>query len=233
VLAGLLIASLSRVMHIERGFESQHAVAMRVQIPANRYRDVPARTAFFDTLLGRLHAIPGVRAAAYGNGIPLTGDSNVNGISVKGGGEGLDPATRETLVVNIRFVSPDYFAALGIPLIQGRGIEAADRDRNVALVSARLAAKLWPGGNPLGKVISTGSRVGEAEIVGVVGDTHSSKLERDPTLMVYTPYWKLGPGQRRGCGALIDGVLRAHERDAPDAPVAGFHGTGAALPDTG
>ena len=194
VLAGLLIGSLSQVLHVDRGFEAQQAVAVRLQLPSARYREPAARTAFFEQLLDRLHAIPGVRAAAYGNGIPLTGDSNINGIMVKGGADAaLDPETKQSLVVNVRFVSPGYFAALGIPVIQGRAIEPADRERNVAVVSARLASKLWPGGSPLGKSISTGSRVGEAEVVGVVGDVHTSHLDRDPTLVVYTPFWKLAP----------------------------------------
>jgi putative ABC transport system permease protein len=94
-------------------------------------------------------------------------------------------------MVNVRFANDSYFQAMGIPLLRGRGIEAGDREHNVAVISERLATRLWPGGNPIGKVIlHSGSAVNHAEIVGVVGDVHSAQLERDPTMMIYVPYWK-------------------------------------------
>jgi predicted permease len=113
----------------------------------------------------------------------------VDGVEIEGA-EALDPASRQLVLVNRRFVSQDYFAALGIPVLRGRPIEAADRERNVAVVSARLAAKLWPGRNPLGKIVSSGSGIEHAEVVGVVADVHTTQLERDPTLILYVPFWK-------------------------------------------
>jgi hypothetical protein len=81
----------------------------------------------------------------------------------------IDPTTRRLVMVNVRFISADYFSTLGIPLLFGRSIEAADRGRNAAAVSSRLAAKLWPGQNPLGKRIRrAGSGVDDAEVIGVV-----------------------------------------------------------------
>src|SRR5262245_18493437 len=93
-------------------------------------------------------------------------------------------------MVNVRFIAEDHFAALGIPLVRGRAIVSADRARAVVVVSQRLAEKLWPGENPLGKVLSTGSNVKDSEVVGIVGDVHSTRLERDPTLMIYAPFWQ-------------------------------------------
>jgi len=124
--------------------------------------------------------------------VPLTGEASVNSVTLEGSDDGaLDPGTRQLVMVNVRFISQDYFTALGIPLLKGRSIEAADRDRNVAVVSGRLAAKLWPGQNPLGKVLSSGSGVNHVEVVGVVGDVHATQLDRDPTLLIYVPFWKL------------------------------------------
>ena len=132
-----------------------------------------------------------MRVVAVANKLPLTGESNVDGVEIEGAGaEALDPASRQLVLINRRFVSEDYFTALGIPVLRGRPIEAADRERNVAVVSARLAAKLWPGRNPLGKLVSSGSAAKHAEVVGVVADVHSTQLERDPTLMLYVPFWK-------------------------------------------
>jgi putative ABC transport system permease protein len=190
VLAGLLVSSLWHVLRVDRGFAVDRALDVSPALPA-QYRTDRDQAAFFDLAASRLRALPGVRAVAVANKLPLTGESNVNGVEVDGGAaEALDPASRQLVLVNDRFISQDYFAALGIPVLRGRPIEAADRGRNVAVVSARLAAKLWPGGNPLGKVVSSGSNVDHAEIVGVVADVHSTQLERDPTLMLYVPFWR-------------------------------------------
>ena len=191
VLAGLLVSSLWHVLRIDRGFTGDRSLEVALSLP-ERYRDAKERAAFFDRAADRLRALPGVRSVAAVNRLPLSGESNVNHVVLDGASEGaLEPATRQVIMVNIRFISEDYFATLGIPLIRGRAIKQADRDRNVAVVSARLAAKLWPNQNPLGKVIlASGSAVRKAEVVGVVGDVHSTRLERDPTLMIYVPFWK-------------------------------------------
>lgn len=190
VLAGLLVSSLWHVLRVDRGFAADRALEVRVSLPS-RYRKVEDRARFFDQAADRLRALPGVRAVAAASRVPLTGESNVNSVRLEGGDDGaLDPVTKQLVMVNVRFISEDYFTALGIPLLRGRTIEAADRERNVAVVSTRLAAKLWPGQNPLGKVVSSGSGVNHAEVVGVVGDVHSTQLERDPTLLVYAPFWK-------------------------------------------
>jgi predicted permease len=184
------VSSLWHVLRVDRGFAVDRALDVSPALPT-QYRTDRDKAAFFDLAASRLRALPGIRAVAVANKLPLTGESNVNGVEVDGGAaEALDPASRQLVLVNDRFISQDYFAALGIPVLRGRPIEAADRDRNVAVVSARLAAKLWPGGNPLGKVVSSGSGIVKAEVVGVVADVHSTQLERDPTLMLYVPFWK-------------------------------------------
>ncbi len=190
VLAGLLVSSLWHVLRVDRGFAADSALAVSPALPA-QYRTIQDKAGFFDLAASRLRALPGVRAVAVANKLPLTGEASVDGVEIEGvGAEALDPASRQLVLVNVRFVSQDYFAALGIPVLRGRPIEAADRERNVAVVSARLAAKLWPGRNPLGKVVSSGSGVNHAEIVGVVADVHTTQLELDPTLMLYVPFWK-------------------------------------------
>jgi len=144
-----------------------------------------------EEVLGRVESIPGVISAAYTSKLPLTGEIAVNHIDLPGSNAAAaDPVTRERLLVNVRLVSPSYFQTLGIPLIQGRFLEPSDRDRRVAVVSARLAVKLWPGQNPIGKRFATAAGVGEVEVAGISGDVYASSLEGDPTPMVYAPYWK-------------------------------------------
>jgi predicted permease len=189
VLAGLLVNSLWHVLRVDRGFTVDQAIDIRLDLPA-RYRPNTERAAFFDRTIERLRGLPGVRSVAAASKVPLTGESNVNHVLVKDTPEGaLDPRTRELVMVNVRFVSQDYFSSLGIPVVRGRAIEPRDRERKVAVISERLAAKLWPREDPIGKVLSSGSGVNDAEVIGVVGDVHSTRLERDPTLMIYIPFW--------------------------------------------
>ena len=190
VLAGLLVNSLWHVLRVERGFTSERTLDARVLVPS-KYQKTADKAEFFDRALERLRAIPGVRSAAAVNKPPLTGESNVNEVEIDGAkSASLDAAARDAVLVNCRFVSGDYFTTMGIPLLRGRFIEAGDRERNVALVSARLAAKLWPGQNPVGHRLTSGSGIANAEVVGVVGDVHTTQLERDPTMMIYAPFWK-------------------------------------------
>ncbi len=192
VLAGLLINSLAHVLRVDKGFHEEQTVLVHISLPG-QYRSPQQRNGFFDLAVERFRTLPGVRSAAFISKPPLTGESNVNEVSVEGAaGAALDPVTRQTLIVNVRFIGPDYFSTLGIPLLKGRALEEADRQRSVAVLSARLAAKIWPNENPLGRKITSASGVSGAEVVGVVGDVHSSRLEQDPTMMVYAPFWKRG-----------------------------------------
>jgi hypothetical protein len=90
---------------------------------------------------------------------------------------------------------------MGIPLLRGRDFSAGDRDLGdadnlgVAIVSERVAAKLWPGRDPLGRRFRTGSRVGQVAVIGVVGDVYNGRLDQPPTLIVYVPFWQSSPGQ--------------------------------------
>ena len=187
VLAGLLVSSLWHVLGVNRGFTGDSALDVSVTLPS-QYRQPKDRAAFFDLAVERLRALPGVRTAAAASRVPLTGESNVNSVRPT---EAPESRLSQPVMINIRFVSQDYFTALGIRLLGGRTIEAGDRDRNVAVVSERLAAKIWPGQSPLGQHIWTsGSGVRDPEVVGIVADVPSTQLEHDPAMLLYVPYWK-------------------------------------------
>ncbi len=210
--AGLLIASLTRVLHVERGFTVERAVSTRLTISEVRYPSVAERNAFFERTLDELRRIPGVTSAALISGLPLTGESQVNGIEAEGAnGQAVDPVTREPIMVNVRFVSPDYFHTLGIPLKSGRRIEWGDRTRHVTVISQQLAETLWPGRGPIGRRFSTGSEVGKVEVVGSVGDVRNGSLEGPVTPIVYVPFWVRGP-------LTADVVVRTNLDDRAIAP---------------
>src|SRR5262249_24556081 len=91
---------------------------------------------------------------------------------------------------DVRSVSPDYFRALGLALKFGRLIEAADRERNVAVLSAHLAERGWPGQNPIGRKFRFGANPSAVvyEVIGTVGDVRGTGLEQPPTPTAYVPY---------------------------------------------
>jgi putative ABC transport system permease protein len=189
VFAGLLTSSMVHLANVDRGFSGERAVAVTLRAPSAAV----GRDGFFDRTLERLRGLPGVRSAAFVSKLPLTGESSVNHVQLEGADRSAaDPASHAPVEINVRFVSADYFQTLGIPLLRGRGVQAGDAERPVAVVSERLAAKLWPGRDPLGKRFTTGARVGKVEVVGVVKDVHNARLDQAPTLIAYVPYWRRG-----------------------------------------
>lgn len=182
------------LLHVEKGFTEERAFSINVSLPDIRYRTVQERNTFFNRVLTNIRAIPGVRASAMIMGLPLTGETHVNGIELDGSEGGwIAASNKNSILINVRFISSDYFGTLGIPLVKGRVIEARDMNRRVTVVSERFAAKVWPGKNPLGKKFKTGSGVGQVEVIGVVKDVHNGRLEQDPTLIAYVPYSLRGP----------------------------------------
>jgi predicted permease len=193
-LAGLLISSLFHLMSVDKGFQEEGEIAVDLGLPDVHYRAIADRNRFFDKALTRVRELPGVRSAGMVSGLPLTGETMVNGIEPVGStGNWIGPGTKGTVLINVRFVSPGYLETLAIPVLNGRAIEPQDRERHVAVVSERLAAKVWPGENPIGKKFTTGSKVGQVEVVGVARDTYNGRLEDGPTLIAYVPYWLRGP----------------------------------------
>jgi predicted permease len=186
VAAGLLIGSLVRILGIDQGFQANSVLTAGLNLPATKYSDTQKRAAFFDRLLPVLQRLPGVQAAGIVSIMPLAGDTWVDMIT-------RDDDHRpvfERPVANFRFISPDYFAALGIPIRAGRAFQPADRNRPVVVVSATTAARIWPGANAVGKHMRR-SNASEpmAEVVGVVADTRTGMKSGPPPLMVYMPYW--------------------------------------------
>jgi len=133
-----------------------------------------------------MESLPGVRAAGWVSIPPLGGEGSVTGIRLPGG-----PASgAETPIANYRPASPDYFSAIGIPLLAGRIFGPPDLNRKVVVVSQNIAERFWPGKSAVGQIcISQWGPDVPAEVVGVVGDIHTVSLDQPPVMMVYVPYW--------------------------------------------
>ena len=113
VAAGLLLNSFVRLIHVDKGFQADRAVALGLGLPAVRYPDLDARGRFVHTLLDRVESLPGVVAAGINNRGPLSGEGSNLGIAV----EGVDMPGNDRPIVDYRCVSPDFFRAIGIPLM--------------------------------------------------------------------------------------------------------------------
>lgn len=186
VVAGLFLVSFVRVLRMDRGFDSEHVLALDVVLPEAEYGTRDAQARFHDRALDRLRALPGVTAAAVTSRLPLEGETQVDAVAAAG-----DPRpTAQQPAANYRHVSPGYFAALGIPLRAGRYFEEADRERDVVILSERAAAVLWPGESAIGRRVVPGGDGPPAEVIGVVADVPTTSLEEPRTMVVYLPHWR-------------------------------------------
>ncbi|HEX8763849.1 MAG TPA: FtsX-like permease family protein, partial [Candidatus Acidoferrum sp.] len=184
ILAGLLTASLARLLHSNAGFSVQNVLVAGVDLPPQSYSQADVRLRFYDRVLAGLQSLPGVQAAGWASLPPLAGQGSVTGIHLPGEQQ----PNAERAQANYRPVSPDYFSAMGIPLLKGRFFEASDRGRKLVIVSQSVADRFWPGKNPVGQTCITewGPDVA-AQVVGVVGDIRTLRLDEPPIMMVYVP----------------------------------------------
>lgn len=191
LLAGgaLLLESFIQLQRVTPGFDPEDAIAATVSLPANpdadfvaqqpRWADVGA------TLVDRVRAIPGVRAAGLVSSLPLTGAMEATTVSVVGR-PAVDPSDRPHLQYQI--ASPGYFAAMGIPVFRGRAFDSHDdlKAPRVVMISAAAAAKYWPGRDPIGERIRIFDTTA-IEIVGIVGDVRQSSLSEPAEPTMYIP----------------------------------------------
>jgi predicted permease len=189
--SALLMVSFIRVLGVEKGFETSRILTFDVNLPGKRYAQPSDRNRFHDRMLAALRALPGVRSAGLSTSLPLGGETWVDTLTREG-----DTNDLKKPIVNYRFVSPDYWQSVGIPLLQGRFIEERDRGRPVAVVAEAAAKAAWPGETPLGKKMARSGNPGVwLEVVGVVKDVRTGGLEKAPALMAYEPYWGMSPNR--------------------------------------
>ncbi len=180
--SGLLIRSFLNVQRIDKGYSLASTVTTSMHLD-ERYNRPERQVAFIRDLLSRMHALAGVDAAAAASHLPLAGGQTLSTIEVEGFPQ--DPK----LTFEERAVTPDYFHAYEIPILEGRGFtddDAAGR-QPVIVVSRSFAQKYWPGQSALGKRIhDRGDRI----VVGVVRDVRQLSLEVAPPMQFYSPLWQ-------------------------------------------
>lgn len=184
VTAGLLIASFTRVMTVDRGFQVERVLALDLSMLNSKYPRFPERTAFYDRLLQKATALPGVQSASITSALPLSGETWIDLIQR----ENETRPMAELPASNVRFISPDYFRTLQVTLREGRVFEERDRPNKAAIISATLAKRLWGDENPLGRRLKDNDTT--MEVVGVTPDFRSTSLDHEPVNMLYIPYWQ-------------------------------------------
>ncbi|MEI9972385.1 MAG: ABC transporter permease [Ignavibacteriota bacterium] len=151
--AGLLLHSFVNLLRTDPGFQPQQVLTALLRLPSAEYRDGAADVLFFKNLLANLRAQPGVVAAGVGSDLPWTGyDENYDGYTIEGRSDDYNSKT----AARYHSASPDYFRALGIPLVRGRYL--TDRDAkdapNVVVINETMARLYWPNEDAVGKRIS-------------------------------------------------------------------------------
>jgi putative ABC transport system permease protein len=182
VAAGLTIRSFVTLQRQPAGFNPEHVLTLGVSLPAARYPTPAQKAEFWDRALDSLRQVPGVQTAGATSRLPLLPGNSTRGLLIRG----LPPNAQTS--AHYRTASPDYFRAMGIPLVSGRVFEDGDREGRplVAVISAAAAQRFWRDRNPVGERFSIDDP--EITIVGVVGDVHSASLESAPQPTVYVPY---------------------------------------------
>ncbi|MFY9609808.1 MAG: ABC transporter permease [Blastocatellia bacterium] len=186
--AGLMIKSFYSLQEVNPGFNPASVLTMQVTLPPLKYAEDTQITAFYEQTLKRIEALPGVQAAAAATTLPMTGNSIVRRFTI----DGRAPAApNERLLANYAAISPEYFRAMGIRLIAGRGFTDHDRDSSqpVIIINDTMRRRFWPNEDPIGKHISITAETGVSrEIVGVVADVKHSSLDAESGLEIYEPY---------------------------------------------
>jgi predicted permease len=211
IVTGLFVVSFVHLLGIDPGFSTDRVVTVEVAPIASRYPDAKARAALYDRVLDRARGLPGLTSLSWTSALPLTGETWVDVVDRP---DGVDVFRKqEPPAANYRFIGPEYFRVMSIPVLRGRGIEERDRNDAVtpAVISARTATTLFKERDPIGHEFSRGDPDQHFRVVGVVADGHMTRLDAASPLMVYVPYWFNNEGKS---------ILIAHTTGDPRSVVA-------------
>src|SRR6266567_4012386 len=207
--AGLLLRSFARMRGADIGVASKNVLTMGINLPPAKYTTLEQKREFFERLLEKVNHIPGVEAAAVTSELPLEGGNN-GYITVPGD---TNPADAN-LLVEWGYITPDYFRAFGIPLLEGRGFTLEDAQRGadlslrvraiydaakdpakvkippdllrVAVINRTMALAFWPNLDPIGKTFTNGAGL-QTAIIGVVGDVKEWGIAEKAIPQAYYP----------------------------------------------
>src|SRR5215212_3096890 len=195
--AGLLIKTFWKLRSVEPGFNADHLITMRVELPETRYKEIPPQTRFRKQVLAGMNSLPGVQAAMVSE-LPLSGDSLDHDFLV----ENRPPiATGDEPSLETRSIIGDYFKVMQIPLRKGRDFGPADFDEKaprVGVANEALVRQYFQNEDPLGKRVrwARDPEVAWITIIGVAGDVKHFGLDLPEEPALYTPYTQINAWKR-------------------------------------
>jgi putative ABC transport system permease protein len=187
--AGLLLRSFVRLLRVDPGFDAQNVLTMNVSLPTVKYAKAEQQIAFFDEILRRVSALPGVRSAATSAALPLT-FKRITPVLAEGQP---DVPLPQRPFIDIEAISPQWFQTMRVPLRGGREFTAADNAQaaKVVIVNETCARQFWPDQNPVGKHVIVGRWPTPAEVIGVAADIKNKGLEQETQPQLYLPFPQL------------------------------------------
>jgi predicted permease len=222
--AGLFLRSLGNAQSIDPGFQLRNGIAVQFALELGGTYDETRGRAFYERLLERVRALPGVRSASLAEHLPLGMNIHISDIEIEGRPK---PRKGEELTTDRSGVVPGYFSTLGIPLVAGRDFNAGDRPgaQRVVIVNQTAARRYWPGEDPLGKRL----RFGEGEWLTVVGVAKDGKYrtlgeEQRPfvypnNLQQYSAFMTLVVATGGSEQAMLEQVRREIDKLDPNVPI--------------
>ncbi len=189
VAAGLHLRSLLRLQQVDPGFDAEHVLAATVFLSGTEESSDAQEISFFTRLVERLGRRPGVRSAGAVTTLPMNPIGIDYDLPFSPDGNP-PPVSADRQEVDFRVVEGQYFQALGVPVVRGRGFDPTDREdaARVVIVNQTLASRFFPGENPVGRRVWVGGSFGAATVVGVVGDVHHRSLAARPRAELYVPF---------------------------------------------
>ncbi|HKC62235.1 MAG TPA: ABC transporter permease, partial [Pyrinomonadaceae bacterium] len=190
IAAGLMMRSFLRLQNVNPGFNPENVATLEIELPENNYNGKEQQAALHQQLLLRIASIPGAQATATVDNLPFSGNENNTTFTIEG--KPIPPAAERSRAF-LRTISPDYFRAMGIPLSRGRFFTEDDRadTQAVAIINEEAARRYFPGEDALGKRIKRGRPESQnpfAVIVGIIGSTSHTALDRSAQPELYLPY---------------------------------------------
>jgi putative ABC transport system permease protein len=188
ITAGLLTRSFQQMSELSPGFSSGHVVTALVSPPAASFADTSRTSAFYRTVIERVSAIPGVSAVGLASHIPIA--APIYGLGMRVQGQFEDATHLLPTADHMQVVTPGYFPALGIPIVNGRAFTDGDGGGapQAAIVSRSLARRFWPNGDAIGKRVGYPWSSPWITVVGVVPDVRIDSLRDTSALAIYIPF---------------------------------------------
>jgi len=193
--AGLMIRSFQSLHAVNPGFDPHNVLTMTPMVARAKFSDAAQQVRFFERVLQKVRALPGVEAAGVIDDVPLDNGGSHQPIAIEG--RPLLPMSEQP-EVDVRLASPGYMSALRIPVLRGRDINDGDLAGRpaVVLISESMARQFWPGEDAVGKRLTlTFSPAAVREVVGIVGDVKLDGLDQKrPSTVLYYPQAQVSAG---------------------------------------